>query len=463
MAQPKHPTRAMAEFAVGLEYDDLSTEAVAAAKRFLIDAIGCAFGGWRAEEAAIVRDSARDAGGTEESTLLVSGEQTSAASAALVNAHMVRVLDFNDVYWKQDACHPSVLVPVALAVAEREGRGGRDLLTAIVLGYEFEIRFCEAAAPGIGDRGWHPATFTGLVAPIVAGKMLDLSAERMASAIAISGARSCTLGVAAGDAAMLAGLADPLAAQGGVAAALLAERGLTGPEEVIDGAGGLAGALGPEWKLGALTDGLGESLRITQCAMKSFPTASLAHASLSALLKIVKSKRIAPDDVESIEVKTTRRAAETLAGPSAQNPATRRAAARSLPWCAAAAAARGRVTLAELDGDALADVTIRGLLGAVRVVGEPQFDALFPRLHAAEVTVVTRAGERYVERSEHAKGDARDPLTDEEVAEKFASLSEGLLSAKRRGEILAAIEEIEAVDNVIELAGLLVADRGMKG
>lgn len=464
MAQEKHVTRSMAEFAVGLGYDDLSTEAVAAAKRFLIDSIGCAFGGYRTADAAILREVTGEAGGAAESTLLVSGKQTSAVSAALVNSHLIRALDFNDMYWKQDPCHPSDIIPAGLAVAEREGRSGRDLLVALVLGYEFEMRLCEAAIPGIREYGWHHATLTGLVSPIVAGKMLDLSVDQMVSAIGISGARSCTLGAAsAGHLTMMKNMADPLATQSGVLAALLAERGFTGPESVIDGKEGLTHALGHEWKLGALTDGLGGSFRITQCGMKSFPAEALTHSPLTALLKIVKSKRIAPDDVESIEAKVIRRAAEMLADPAKRNPTSRQTAAYSLPWCLAAAVARGRVTPAEFTDEALADPTIRGLMETVKVVAEPEFESLFPKLQPCEVTVVTRAGERYVERAEYAKGDPRDPLTDEEIAEKFAMLSEGLLSAKRRGEILASIEELEAVDNIIEFAELLVADRGMKG
>lgn len=464
MSQEKHATRAMAEFAVGLGYDDLPPEVIAAAKRFFLDAVACAFGGYRTPAAAALREIVRDAGGATESTLLVSGEQTSALWATLANSHLVRVLGFNDVYWGQDPCHPSDLIPAGLAVAESEGRSGRDLLVAIALAYEFEMRLCEAADPGIHASGWHHATLTAVAAPIVAGKMLDLTVDQMEAAIGISGARSATLGaVSAGSLSMMSGLADPLAVQNGVLAALLAERGLTGPGAIIDGPLGLARVLGGEWRLAVLTDGLGESYRILQCGMKGFPVATLAHAPLTALLRVLKAKRIVAEDVESIEVRTVRRAVDTLADPTKTDPATPEAAAHSLPWCLAAAVARGRLTPAEVSAEALADPAIRDVLGAIRVVADPEFEPLFPRLRPAEVTVVTRAGERYVERVEHAKGDPRDPLTDQEIAEKFALLAEGLLTSKRREEIAAAIEGIEAVDNVIELAELLVADRAPKG
>src|SRR5262245_8816881 len=217
MSPEKHVTRAMAEFAVGLEFDDLPLDAVSAAKRCLLDAVGCAFGGFRTKDAAILRGLVRDAGGSAEATVLVSGDETSALAATLVNSHLIRALDFNDFYWRQDSCHPSDLIPAALALGEREGSSGRDLLVGIVVGYEFQMRFCEAAFPGVWQYGWHPATFTGLVSPIVAGKMLGLSADQMVNAIGISGSRSGTLNaIIEGKVTMTKNAVDPLATQNGV-------------------------------------------------------------------------------------------------------------------------------------------------------------------------------------------------------------------------------------------------------
>jgi hypothetical protein len=85
---------------------------------------------------------------------------------------MVRVMDYNDIYWMQDPSHPSDIIPAALACGERVKGNGKDLIVGIVLGHEFEQRLCEAAFPGIRERGWHHATLTAFAAPIVAGRML---------------------------------------------------------------------------------------------------------------------------------------------------------------------------------------------------------------------------------------------------------------------------------------------------
>ena len=97
-----------------------------------------------------------------------------AVSASLANALMIRCMDYNDIYWKQDPSHPSDIFPAAIACCERAGSDGRELIVGLVLGHEFEMRLCEAAFPGIRERGWHHATLTAFVSPIVAGRMLHL-------------------------------------------------------------------------------------------------------------------------------------------------------------------------------------------------------------------------------------------------------------------------------------------------
>src|SRR5437764_15495197 len=119
------------------------------------------------------------------------------------------------------------------------------------------MRVCEAEFPGIRERGWHPATLTAFVSPLVAGRALRLSGEKIQHAIGISASRHVTLGaVTAGKLTMMKNTVDPLATQSGVLAAMLAEKGYTGPEHVVDGKEGLKNCYGPEWKLNLMTGGL---------------------------------------------------------------------------------------------------------------------------------------------------------------------------------------------------------------
>jgi 2-methylcitrate dehydratase len=262
-------TAAMARWASKLTYGDLGERAVHEAKRYLLDSLGCAFGGYRQEDAEIALGVLDEVGGQGPATVIGSGNKTDPVSAALANALMVRVMDYNDIYWQQDPSHPSDIIPAAMACGERAQGDGKELIVGIVLGHEFEMRLCEAAFPGIRERGWHHATLTAFVSPIVAARMLGLSWEQCQHAIGISASRHATLGaVTAGKLTMMKNTVDPMATQSGVLAALLAERGYTGPEHVIDGKEGLVHCFGPEWKLEVLVDGLGGSWRIERCGMK---------------------------------------------------------------------------------------------------------------------------------------------------------------------------------------------------
>ena len=153
-------------------------------------------------------------------------------------------MDYNDIYWKQDPSHPSDIFPAALAGCERAKSDGKELIVGLVLGHEFEMRFCEAAFPGIRERGWHHATLTAFVSPIVAGRALHLAWEQIQHAVGISASRHATLGaVTAGKLTMMKNTVDPMATQSGVLAALMAEKGYTGPEHVVDGKEGLTHCL----------------------------------------------------------------------------------------------------------------------------------------------------------------------------------------------------------------------------
>ena len=265
-------TAKMSRWAAGLEYKHLSKDAVYQAKRFLLDSVGCALGGYQQHDVKIALGVLDEIAGRGPATVIGTGNKIDVVSASLANALMIRCMDYNDIYWKQDPSHPSDIFPAALACCERAKSDGRELIVGLVLGHEFEMRFCEAAFPGIRERGWHHATLTAFVSPIVAGRALHLDWEQIQHAIGISASRHATLGaVTAGKLTMMKNTVDPMATQSGVLAALMAEKGYTGPEHVVDGKEGLTHCFGPEWKLDLLTDGLGESWRITQCGMKAFP------------------------------------------------------------------------------------------------------------------------------------------------------------------------------------------------
>jgi 2-methylcitrate dehydratase len=452
-------TSKMARWAAGLEYRHLSPDAVYQAKRFLLDSVGCALGGYQQHDVKIALEVLDEIAGRGTATVIGTGKRMDPVSASLANALMIRCMDYNDIYWKQDPSHPSDIFPAAMACCERAQGDGKELIIGLALGHEFEMRFCEAAYPGIRERGWHHATLTAFVSPIVAGRALHLSWEQIQHAVGISASRQATLGaVTAGKLTMMKNTVDPMATQSGVLAALLAEKGYTGPEHVVDGKEGLTHCLGPEWKLDVLTDGLGESWRITQCGMKAFPTEALTHTPISAVLDLVKENDLHPDQVTKIQVRSLARAADILSDPSKYDPHTKETADHSLPYVIAAALADRQVTPVQFTMEKIMDPTIRAQLKKVEVVADPEIEKVFPALQRVIVNIATSDGRSFSKQLDYPKGDPRNPLSDAEIEEKFSALAEGVLSAQAQKKLKDALWNLEKVGSVSKLMALTKAN-----
>jgi 2-methylcitrate dehydratase len=455
-AKKQTVTATMSRWAAGLKFEQLSQEAVHQAKRFMLDSIGCALGGYGVHDVKIALEVLDEIAGSGKATVIGSGKRMDAVSAALANALMIRCMDYNDIYWKQDPSHPSDIFPAAMACCERAGANGRELIVGLVLGHEFEMRFCEAAFPGIRERGWHHATLTAFVSPIVAGRALKLTAEQIQHAIGISASRQCTLGaVTAGKLTMMKNTVDPLATQSGVLAALLAEKGYTGPEHVVDGKEGLTHVFGPEWKLNLLTDGLGESWRITQCGMKAFPTEALTHTPISATLELVKTNDLNPDEIKEVHIRSLARAADILADPSKYDPHTKETADHSLPYVIAAALADRQVTPLQFTDAKINDQVIRAQLNKVKVVADPEIEKVFPALQRVIVKITTTDGRTFEKQLDYPTGDPRNPVSDKGIEEKFEALAEPVMDAAARRKLIDAIWNMDKIASVSELMGMM--------
>lgn len=450
-----YATETMARWASQLTYEQLSPEAIHQAKRFLLDSLGCALGGVHQHDMEMALSVLDQIAGKGPATVIGSGKRVDPVTASLANALLIRCMDYNDIYWKQDPSHPSDLIPAALAACERVGSGGRELIAGIVLAYEFEMRLCETAYPGVEERGWHHATLTAFVSPIVAGRMLRLPWEQIQNAIGISGVRHVTLGsVSAGELTMVKNTADPMATQSGMLAALLAEKGYTGPGHLIEGKEGLMHCMGAEWKLNTLTDGLGESWRITQCGMKGFPTEALTHAPISAVLHLIHAHNLAPEQIRTVRIHTLSRAADILSDPSKYDPRSKETADHSLPYVIAAALVDRRVTPASFTMQKIMDSRIRAQLPKVELVGDPEIDRVFPALQRTFVHIVTQAGQTYSHQLDYPKGDPRNPLSDDEVESKFRDLAKGILSKARQNKLRDAVWNLDKLDSVSDLLAL---------
>ncbi|MFA7331337.1 MAG: MmgE/PrpD family protein [Candidatus Delongbacteria bacterium] len=438
-------SRQMAQFVLGLRYEEIPADVLLKARHFLYDSIGCAYGSVHTRDVSALRGLYTELGGKPEATLIGFGERLPAISASLVNSLMIRALDFNDIYWKEDPSHPSDLIPAALAAGELAGRSMKDVLLAILVAYEFEMRLCLFATPGVRERGWHHATLTQFVSPLVAGLLLGLNEDQLVHAIGIAGCHSHTIGCpTAGKLTMMKNTVDPLAVQAGVQAALLAQRGYTGTEAVFEGKEGFQHCFGPGWDEDALLGSLpgtpgGRPWKILECGMKAFPTEALTHTHLSATLKAMKKGGFAWQDVEKVTVTTIARACDILFDPHKYRPESRETADHSLPYCVAAAIVDGKISTASFSDEKIHDPAIREVIDRIQGEASLEFEQMFPAKQPSRVRIRSKSGVEVEEYLEYPKGDPREPMTQEDLDAKFDGLAAAKLDEAGRARVKQAI------------------------
>ncbi len=452
----KSYSRQIAEFAVGLSYKSIPENVVHEVKRYLYDSVGCAYGGYHTKDVRILRDIYSDMGGKPESTLIGFGDKMPAVNATLVNALMIRAQDFNDIYWKEDPSHPSDIIPVALSVGEMVNGSMKEVIVGIVLAYEFEMRLCEFGKPGVRERKWHHATLTQFVSPIVAGKLLGLSIDKMVNAIGISGCHSHTIGCpTAGKLTMMKNTVDPMAAQAGVFAALMADKGYSGTEAVFEGKEGLMDVFGPSWDVDKLLGNLGGKFKILDCSMKAFPTEALTHTHITTTLKVIKDNDIKPEDIEEVTLTTIARACDILFDPHKYRPESRETADHSLPYCIAAAIVDRQITTQTFSDEKLKDPRIWNVIDKIKGEASVEFEQMFPAKQPSRVRVRTKGGKEYSAYLEYPKGDPREPMTEDDLKAKFNALSTGLLTQEHQEKvkkIIFSCEKLSVREFMKELA-----------
>jgi len=472
-ASKKYLSHDLAEWAAGLRFEHLSPKAIEAAKLFWFDSLGCALGGSQQEDAHMLlahhREMAGAGAGSGPATCFVSGFKTNPVDAAFINSHMVRAMDYNDIYWKADPCHPSDIICGPLALCEMLGKSGQDLILATIIAYEVEQRLCEFGVPGVREYGWHHATLTAFAAPLAAGRVLELSVDQLVQAIGICASRTFTPGaVTAGKLTNMKNTVDPWATRMGVESALLARRGYSGPEHMIDGKEGLYAVFGhvqykgtparfdSEVLLNGLPRSAGDHYRINDCGMKSYPIEALSHAPLTAMMKCVKENGIRAGEVAEVKVEVIARAADILGDPHKYRPDSKETADHSLPYCMAVGLVDGMVTPLQFKEERVLDKALIPIMDKVKVVANDEFEALFPKFQPSRVTITTTEGKSFSKRVDVPKGDPRDPMTAEEIGVKFHALGDSIIGKGKCDALAKAVLSLERMANVRELLSMSV-------
>jgi 2-methylcitrate dehydratase len=445
-------------WAAALRFEDLSEHAIHTVRQRLVDTVGCGLGAFHAEPSRSARRLAR-ALPQGRSRVLGTSHFATADVASFVNGSMIRYLDFNDGYIGLEPGHPSDNIASCLAVAEAEGRSGRDLVTAIVLAYEVQMQLQDSA--NLYRRGWDHVNYVLASSALAAGKLMGLDAKQLTEAVNIAlNGHIAMRQVRAGELSSWKGCSAPNAARNGVFSAWLAREGFTGPAPIFEGEMGFMQQVTGSFELKPLDFPRrpDDDYAVSRSLTKLLPTNGEMQTAVWATLALHDECRDL-EQVERIIVDTTH-IGWTILGkdPEKWAPTTRETADHSLPYTVAKVLHDGELTPSSYDVEALGDPAVGALMSLVEVREDPALTAMLPKRIPNRVTLRLRSGDELVREVLDVPGGHATPMTDEQFEAKFTGLVGPVASPAACKRMLDAIWHVDTAESVSTLMEMLVLD-----
>lgn len=444
-------TDQISSYAASLTYSDLDPKAIHAVKRSVIDSMGCALGAFTAEPVKIARKLASRVSSTLPATLIGTAIRTSPDMAAFTNGIMVRYLDFNDDYLKNDGPHPSDNIPAILAMGEALQVDGKTLALGITLTYEIVDQLVDSAS--FKSRGWDYVLETSIGSAMGSGKVLGLSKEKMAHALALAIAPNISLRqTRMGDISMWKGCAGPNAARNGVFAALLAWEGMTGPNQIIEGRCGLWNQVTGPFDLGPF-GGKNHPFKIEDTFFKFRPVMYSASLPVETALQLRKEVDI--NEIDSIKVFLDSFGIGSGVDPEKFNPRSRETADRSIPYLVVATLVDGEVSERTFTPERFQDPQILSLIQKLTVEEDIEYSRDWPKTFHCRIEVKGRSGQRWSRHMQNPKGHPSNPMSDHEIEEKFLKLTEKTLGPGQGKSVLDLLWHLESIEDVHQIVEAL--------
>jgi 2-methylcitrate dehydratase len=450
----------LSQYALSLRYSDLSEHALHTVKQRLAESLGCGLGAFAAVPARNARAFAQ-AHPSAASTVLGTTQTTTPDVAAFVNGTMVRYFDFNDAYIGLEGGHPSDNIPACLAVAESEGATGEELVVAIVLAYEIQCRFQDAA--NLHRRGWDHVNYVLLSSVIAAGRLMRLSEQQLTEAINIAmNSHIAMRQVRSGKLSQWKGSSAPNAARNGIVSASLARHGFTGPSPVFEGEMGFMNQITGIFSVDTNEFGNrgNQSYAISRTLTKLFPASGQTQTAIWAALA-VRDRIPNLDTIDVVHIETTRVGYDRAGkDPEKWQPTTRETADHSLPYTVARALVDGTITTETYNEDAISNAEVLTFMERISVREDPALTAMFPEYLPNRVTVRLTTGQVLTEEVLDAPGGARVPATDTQFEDKFHGLLRPFASDAQRASILSHAWGIEKLPDLAPLFASMTLDPG---
>ena len=436
-------TRLLAGFVAGFAPGGASAAVEHEAHRTFLNWLGCAIGAARHPTMLAALAAVQELAPSAQATVLGRAERVDMASAALLNGISSHTFDFDDTHLAT-IIHPAgPVASAALALGEHVGSTGRELVDALILGVDVACRVGNAIYPDHYDRGWHITGSTGMLGAAAAcARLLRLDVARTTMALGL--AASQPIGVREQFGSMTKPFHPGGAARAGLTSALMAKHGYTASPRALEAPRGLMQTFSAKCSWNELTDDLGKRFEISANTYKPFACGIVIHPSIDGCVQLRDAHSLKPDDVERIELRVHSLVLE-LCGKKTPRLGLEgkfsiyHAAACGMMFGAAGEAEFSDATVQRPDVIALRDRVVATRDDAVRE-------------ESADVTVVTRDGQRHHVFVEHAIGSRERPMSDVDLARKFHGLVDPVLGAERAKRLVELSRSVATMKDVGELA-----------
>ena len=452
-------TERLAEFVSTLDYGSLPRDVVEKAKLLALDTVACMVGGASADSAARLIQTVRRLGEQGRASVVGSGFRTSVPYAALANGAAAHALELDEVYRPAAVHAAAVVVPASFALAEDLHSTGKDVLSAIVAGYEVAARVGLALGKSHYQL-WHTTATAGtLGAAAAAASLLGMDVRRTLDALGNAGTMAAGLWQFNKDEAMSKVLHVGHAAFSGLLAALLSREGFTGAHRILEGSKGLLAAMSQDPAPMLLAPRSARSPELRNASVKLYPTCGHTHSTIDAALDLVARDGFDVDRVRSVRVETYETAVD-VAG--AENPTTPSTAKFSLKYCVAVSLLYGRCTPDEFEESRLQGPAIQDLMTKTTVIANREWEALYPKMWRSRVTL-DMGGTSGSATVDFPLGGPQRPASPEQIERKGMDLCSRMLNPTRYGRLVGMLKNLEALSNLAGVTELLMCPNDSKG
>jgi 2-methylcitrate dehydratase PrpD len=420
-------TAEVSEFISGTKLGEVPAPVLAAAKRSILDGVGLALAGSRTEVSNLAREEVRSYGtSVTDATVLGTKDRFPARFAAFLNGIAIHADDYDDTQLAvaSDRVYGLLTHPTApalgatLALAERSGASGAQLLLAYLLAVEVETKVAEAIDPRHYSDGFHSTGTAGTIgAGAGAARLLSLDSARTRTALGIAATQAAGLRENFGT--MTKPFHAGRAAEGGVLAAQLAAAGMSAADNILEAKRGFFAAAGGGFALDKISGQLGRpwTFELPGVSIKPYPSGSLTHPAMTAMMTLIRQHDIKATEVTGVSVGTNRHMPNALIYP---RPQTDLEAKFSMQFCMAILLIERRAGLAEFTDEVVRRPDVQALLAKVRFEVDPEAERAGYDNMASIVRVELADGRLLEERCSYAKGNPHNQMTDDELIGKFS-------------------------------------------